>query len=216
MSYMSGFMLGTALAGSIRQMFTGKSLSGFAGMPSAQPFHHVAPREPFALVASSAGRRRYRAAYIASGLADQLEQTLNRLDYINQAQVNAATGSILLLFDESHAAQVDALAEWLRTHLFTPRRPAAGAAGGSAATAVQSAQRPMAEAGTLTRSIHDTARAFSNWIRRISGGVLDMSSFAAILLLLRGIRKTLFTHAYPSGMQMLWWALTIMRGWRVA
>ena len=41
-----------------------------------------------------------------------------------------------------------------------------------------------------------------------------MSSLASLLFLLRGLRKMLLTGQYPSGSQMLWWAVTLMRGWR--
>ena len=57
-------------------------------------------------------------------------------------------------------------------------------------------------------------REFSAWINRHTAGWFDMSSLVSLLFALRGIRKVLMTYSSPSGAQMLWWALSLMRGWR--
>ena len=76
------------------------------------------------------------------------------------------------------------------------------------------AQPLEAHAGALTKSVRGTVRAFSSWIRTASHGWLDVSSAAFLVFLLRGLRKMILTKQYPSGSQMLWWAVSLMRGWR--
>ncbi|WP_416184116.1 hypothetical protein [Megasphaera sp.] len=39
-----------------------------------------------------------------------------------------------------------------------------------------------------------------------------MRTVAALLLTLRGLRKVVFMGQRPSGPQMLWWALSLLRG----
>ncbi|MCI6085918.1 HMA2 domain-containing protein [Selenomonas sp.] len=57
-------------------------------------------------------------------------------------------------------------------------------------------------------------RDFSAWIRTASHGWLDISSAVFLIFLLRGLRKMILMKQYPSGSQMLWWAVSLMRGWR--
>ena len=73
------------------------------------------------------------------------------------------------------------------------------------------AVRANALAGSLRRSVHE----FSGWIQRNTGGALDLSSVVAGIFVLRGIRQLVLSNNTPSGSQMLWWALTLMRGWKV-
>ena len=63
-------------------------------------------------------------------------------------------------------------------------------------------------------SVRGSMRDFSAWIQRHTGGWLDVSSAAFLLFLLRGVRKVVMTKIAPSGAQMLWWAVSLMRGWR--
>lgn len=42
--------------------------------------------------------------------------------------------------------------------------------------------------------------------------VFDLRTVAALLLTLRGLRKVVFMGQRPSGPQMLWWALSLLRG----
>ena len=209
MSYLSGFMMGTAIGKSIRQMLGGAApAQGFlhrAG--TVRQVRRSAPHSALQVVSSLPGRRRYRAA-LSEELAALLMAHLAKLDFLKEVHVSASTGSILLVFSEAHTARVDALAEWLRTRIFAHPAEATEAR----RAVLREADEP--HAGDLTRSIHRTARAFSACINRLTGGLFDMSSFASFILVLRGLRKLVLTKASPSGAQMLWWALSLMRGWR--
>ena len=214
MSYVSGFMMGAAIGKSIRRMFGGsseptpaprfdggaKKRAGVCLKRAGQP----AERAPFALVSSLPGRRRYRAARIAPSIASLLEERLAAMDFVKCVQVNALSGSILITFDEADCLRVDALAAWLKEHLFSEPSSAEAACAGL----------DESHAGRVTRSVRNTGRAFSAWINRPTAGWFDMSSLVSLLFALRGLRKVLMTYSSPSGAQMLWWALSLMRGWR--
>lgn len=217
MSYVSGFMMGAAIGKSIRQALGG-------GAPKMQrrglPMRPVkraavaacAPASGFQLVSSLPGRRRYRAGKISPQLAALLEEQLAKLSYVKSVQVSAASGSILLTFAETDDAHIDQLAKWLDRKFFGGKgHPEKGCGEAEGMAAVVSNE---AHAGSITRSIRNTARAFSQWIKNHTCGWFDISSLASLLFLLRGLRKMLLTGQYPSGSQMLWWAVTLMRGWR--
>lgn len=160
----------------------------------------------FALVSALPGRRRYRAARIAPSIATLLEERFAALDFVKSCEVSALSGSILIEFDEADSLRVDALAAWLKEHLF-PTAPADGAE-------AECAGLDESHAGRITRSVRNSGREFSAWINRHTAGWFDMSSLVSLLFALRGIRKVLMTYSSPSGAQMLWWALSLMRGWR--
>ena len=198
----------------------GFSLSGVLPSGIGQPSVQAPPVQnqrrfpalqarPLELVSSLPGRRRYRARCLPEELAAVLEEKLARLSYLRSFRTNPASGSLLFLFDEADAAKVDALAEWLEKHIFSmPQRSAGSDADASSALT-------DANAGQITRSIHHMAQSFSAWIKEHTYGYFDISSLASTLFLLRGIRKMVITQQYPTGVQMLWWALALMRGWRV-
>ena len=195
MSYISGFMLGAAIAKNLRQAL---------GVESPRYAKKTSARPPFALASSAKGRRRYRAAKISGELAAMLQGKLAKLPYLRKVEVNPLTGSILFEYDEKDAAKIDELAKVLKNRIF-----------GSAAPAIKkTAPQNASEAGELTRSIRGTLRDFSEWIRRNTGGIFDAGSLAALLFALRGLRKMIITKQYPSGTSMLWWAASLMRGWR--
>lgn len=214
MSYVSGFMMGAAIGKSIRQMFGGSSTAPSSGSPAVGRRRAAAkPQAPqlravpsFALVSALPGRRRYRASRIAPSIAALLEERLAVLDFVKSVQVSAVSGSILIEFDETDSLRVDALAAWLKEHLF----PAASADAAEA----ECAGLDESHAGRITRSVRNSGREFSAWINRHTAGWFDMSSLVSLLFALRGIRKVLMTYSSPSGAQMLWWALSLMRGWR--
>ena len=156
------------------------------------------------------GRRRYRVSKLSPELAKLLEEQLVKLSYVQSVQANPVSGSILLVFDEAYEADVEQLAQWLERKFF------GGVAGKISRGFDKMAAMASSEAhaGSITRSIRNTARAFSQWIKDHTCGWFDMSSLASLLFLLRGLRKMMLTKQYPSGSQMLWWAVTLMRGWR--
>ena len=150
---------------------------------------------PFACVHASAGRRRYRTPYLTPEFAQVLEECLVRLPFVMRVRANAVSGSILLTYEPEDEAHILVLAEGLE-EIFSEGR---------------TAPPPATLAQSVRRSVHD----FSGWIQRHTGGALDLSSVVAGVFVLRGIRQLVMTNNTPSGSQMLWWALTLMRGWKV-
>lgn len=212
MSYVSGFMLGASIGKAIHQAMVGGPAPAAgaraarrAPAPQAVRAAAAASIPPLKLIAATPGRRRYRAIAIAPELAASLEANLGKLAFIKSVSVNAVSASILVTYDEKNAAQVDALAKWLFIHVFTPQT----------APAPQAVNTPSeAHAGSITKSIRNSTRAFSGWINKSTCGWFDISSLASFIFIIRGLRKMVLTQQYPSGSQMMWWALALMRGWR--
>ena len=225
MSYVSGFMMGAAIGKSIHQMFfSGPSK---AAMPRFQnPVPHLtqgvrnagARAQQYGARAAAAlhitagfhcvsklpGRRRYRAE-MTKELAALLQEKLSQLDFLQRVEVHAMTGSLLFVYDPADEAKMDVLEDFLRDSIFKKDWQR---------TVDDVAQPLEAHAGALTKSVRGTVRAFSTWIRTASHGWLDVSSAAFLVFLLRGLRKMIPMKQYPSGSQMLWWAVSLMRGWR--
>ena len=238
MNYVSGLMLGASLANMLRQTLGGGSgsasfahgmsggrgrfmqgnmfssdPSGLAGGASAlaglfgggrtgghgTAAAQVQPQEraeqPFVCVHASCGRRRYRTPYLTLEFAKVLEARLARLPFVAEVRANALAGSILFVYAPEDEAHILILAEGLEA-IFAEGR---------------TAPPPATLARSLRRSVHE----FSGWIQRNTGGALDLSSVVAGIFVLRGIRQLVLSNNTPSGSQMLWWALTLMRGWKV-
>ena len=238
MNYVSGLMLGASIANMLRQTLGGSGSggasfapgmggrgrfmqgnmfssdpSGLAGGASAlaglfgggRTGGHgtaaapVQPQEraeqPFVCVHASCGRRRYRTPYLTPEFAKVLEARLARLPFVAEVRANALAGSILLVYAPEDEAHILILAEGLEA-IFAEGR---------------TAPPPATLAQSVRRSVHD----FSGWIQRNTSGALDLSSVVAGVFVLRGIRQLVLTNNTPSGSQMLWWALTLMRGWKV-
>ena len=155
----------------------------------------VTAEPPFTCVHASPGRRRYRTPYLTKEFAAVLEECLVRLPFVTTVRANAVAGSILLTYLPEDEAHIVVLAEGLQA-IFSEGR---------------TAPPPATLAQSVRRSVHD----FSGWIQRHTGGALDLSSVVAGIFVLRGIRQLVLTNNTPSGSQMLWWALTLMRGWKV-
>ena len=155
----------------------------------------VTAEPPFTCVHASPGRRRYRTPYLTKEFAAVLEECLARFPFVLSVRANAVSGSILLTYLPEDEAHIVVLAEGLQA-IFSEGR---------------TAPPPATLAQSVRRSVHD----FSGWIQRHTGGALDLSSVVAGIFVLRGIRQLVLTNNTPSGSQMLWWALTLMRGWKV-
>ena len=197
MSYLSGFKLGAAIAKNIRQ---------FIGNESQRP---VAPKkESFALLSALPGRRRCRIPGMGRDLAALLEEKLGQIPYMKKVTANEVSGSLLLEYDKDRDGDADALIEELRRRLFSRNLPTPSAL---PALPVKAEESPV---GSITLSIRNSMRALSLWIKHNTGGLFDASSLAAFLFLVRGLRKTIITGQSPSGSAMLWWAASLMRGWR--
>ena len=238
MNYVSGLMLGASLANILRQTLGGGSgsasfahgmsggrgrfmqgnmfssdPSGLAGGASAlaglfgggqtggtgatvvQARMEETAEPPFVCVHASCGRRRYRTPYLTAEFAKVLEASLARLPFVTAVRANALAGSILFVYAPEDEAHILILAEGLEA-IFAEGR---------------TAPPPATLARSLRRSVHE----FSGWIQRNTGGALDLSSVVAGIFVLRGIRQLVLSNNTPSGSQMLWWALTLMRGWKV-
>lgn len=176
---------------------------GAAGVPAGTAETVSPPRyranntveAAFTCVHASSGRRRYRTPYLTEEFANVLEVCLMRLPFVRTVRANAASGSILLIYPPEDEAHILVLAEGLEA-IFAEGR---------------TAPPPATLAQSIRRSVHD----FSGWIQRHTGGALDLSSTVAAIFVLRGIRQLVLSNNTPPGSQMLWWALTLMRGWRV-
>ena len=176
---------------------------GAAGVPAGTAETVSPPRyranntaeAAFTCVHASSGRRRYRTPYLTEEFANVLEVCLMRLPFVRTVRANAASGSILLIYPPEDEAHILVLAEGLEA-IFAEGR---------------TAPPPATPAQSIRRSVHD----FSGWIQRHTGGALDLSSTVAAIFVLRGIRQLVLSNNTPPGSQMLWWALTLMRGWRV-
>ncbi|WP_288322246.1 HMA2 domain-containing protein [uncultured Selenomonas sp.] len=215
MSYVSGFMLGASLAKYLRQYMSGGRTAPTSFIVAGQGKRGKRPRGrlprtgdlllPFSCVHASAGRRRYRTPYLTEETAELLTAGIRTLSFVREIDVNGDSGSILLVYHPEDEAHILVLAEELEK-IFSK---------GHAAPHV----------GTLAQSIRSSVHAFSGWIQAHSGGALDLNSLAAGLFFLIGIRQLVLSNAAanapgsptrtsPSGFQMLWWGLTLMRGWR--
>lgn len=74
------------------------------------------------------------------------------------------------------------------------------------------AEEGKSESTTYLKAVQDTADVFSQAIFRKSKAFLDLRTLIAVVLTLRGLRKTVFLGQRPTGPQMLWWALSLLRG----
>lgn len=223
MTYLSGLMLGASLANMARQMILGTGgrpaegniLHGLGGglfaasershgthphvlarteAPSAMPVSCAVPTAAFSCVHASPGRRRYRTPYLTEAFARVLEDRLLRLPFIRAVRTNTESGSILLIYAPEDEAHVLVLAE------------------GLCAIFAEGKVQPPA---TLAKSVRRSVESLSAWIQRNTGGALDLSSLVAGIFIMRGIRQLVISNNTPSGSQMLWWALSLMRGWKV-
>lgn len=201
MSYASGFMVGTSIGKAVYDLFHNKKRGGsaFAGAPSMQGEKNVdVPR--FACVSALPGRRRYRAASLVgnAGLAEFMEKKIGVMTGISSIEVNTVTGSILVY--ASSEAALDLLEDFFRSRLFP--------------NAVYDADRkraPKSDDTTYLKVARATGDFLSRIIKKKSNHLLDLMTVAALFLIIRGLRKTVFMGERPSGPQMLWWALSLLR-----
>ena len=184
-------MIGTGKSG-------GRSKSPVGGVQESAPVQvrmQDAAEAPFTCVHASAGRRRYRSPYLTKAFAEVLEDLLPRLPFVTAVRANAVAGSLLLIYPPADEAHILVLAEGL--------------------AAIFAEGRTAPPPATLAQSVRRSVHAFSGWIQRNTGGALDLSSVVAGVFILRGVRQLVLGSNTPSGSQMLWWALTLMRGWKV-
>ncbi len=154
------------------------------------------------------GRRRYRAAALVGNaeLARLIEEKVSTLPNIQFIQVSVVTGSILV-FAHSEGT-LDRLENFFRFRLF----PNVVEGIVSAVCDAEKQEGQKKEETTYLKAVRDTGAFFSSIIRNESSRFFDLRTVAALLLTLRGLRKVVFMGQRPSGPQMLWWALSLLRG----
>ena len=175
-----------------------------------------APAMPaFALKSAVPGRRRYYAAALQGNeeLAKLLEKNLGRIAFVDSVKASSVTGSLLVCYTGDEKA-VDRLMADLGKRVF-------GAAdhagfnlpqGLSDLLPAAGLTQPLAELGA---SIRRTAGAANVWLHEKTHGWLDFPSVFALGFIVRGLRKILLYEQRPSGPQMLWWAFSILKGWKM-
>ena len=176
-----------------------------------------APAMPaFALKSAVPGRRRYYAAALQGNeeLAKLLEKNLGRIAFIDSVKASSVTGSLLVCYTGDEEA-VDSLMADLGKRVFGVKSAKLGfnlPQGLSALLPAAGTVQPLAELGA---SIRRTAGAANAWLREKTRGWLDFPSVFALGFIVRGLRKILLYEQRPSGPQMLWWAFSILKGWKM-
>ena len=127
---------------------------------------------------------------------------IGKLSYMTEVKANPVSGSLLLIYDETRKADVDQLAEALEKILQRNLSP----------SPLPSLISP--QPGAITHSVRPARFTLSRWLKQNTGGVLDANSLASLVFFLTGVRKLLLTQQFPSGPQLLWWAFSLMRGWK--
>jgi len=211
MSYASGMMMGVAIGRSIMSFLKGDAagmMEGAAFKPAkpaklaaanSQP--HIKKPMPFHKVSAQAGRRRYRATFDKRA-AEQLEGYLAKISWLKKVEINPLTGSLLFIYDAKDELRMDDLELFLKHRIFHVGQPP------------KLHHVLESHAGALTKSIRGSVRDFSHWLKKNTAGWLDASSLASTFFFVNGVRKMILTQQFPSGSQMLWWAISLMRGWR--
>ena len=176
-----------------------------------------APAMPaFALKSAVPGRRRYYAAALQGNeeLAKLLEKNLGRIAFVDSVKASSVTGSLLVCYTGDEEA-VDSLMADLGKRVFGVKSAKLGfnlPQGLSALLPAAGTVQPLAELGA---SIRRTAGAANAWLHEKTRGWLDFPSIFALGFIVRGLRKILLYEQRPSGPQMLWWAFSILKGWKM-
>ena len=175
-----------------------------------------APAMPaFALKSAVPGRRRYYAAALQGNeeLAKLLEKNLGRIAFIDSVKASSVTGSLLVCYTGDEEA-VDRLMADLGKRVFGATEHAGFnlPQGLSSLLPAADVTQPLAELGV---SIRRTAGAANVWLHEKTHGWLDFPSVFALGFIVRGLRKILLYEQRPSGPQMLWWAFSILKGWKM-
>ena len=176
-----------------------------------------APALPaFALKSAVPGRRRYYAAALQGNeeLAKLLEKNLGRIAFVDSVKASSVTGSLLVCYTGDEEA-VDSLMADLGKRVFGVKSAKLGfnlPQGLSALLPAAGTVQPLAELGA---SIRRTAGAANAWLHEKTRGWLDFPSIFALGFIVRGLRKILLYEQRPSGPQMLWWAFSILKGWKM-
>ena len=208
MSYASGFMVGTSIGKAVYDLFHNKKRGGsaFAGAPSMQGEKNVdVPRLPACPHSRAVAATGLRPLSVMQRLAEFMEKKIGVMTGISSIEVNTVTGSILVY--ASSEAALDLLEDFFRSRLFPN-------AVEGIINAVYDADRkraPRSDAASYLKAAQATGDFLSRVIKKKSNHLLDLTTVAALFLIIRGLRKTVFMGERPSGPQMLWWALSLLR-----
>ena len=211
MSYISGFMMGAVIGKQIHNALWGKG--------SGQDIRATASRQPraakeelplFAIASSIKGRRRYYAAALLrnEGLKKLLEDKLPQVSIVKSVAINTVTGSLLVLHCGTEE-QMNELEARMEEHIFKVSFGNKKFFGGHQAIV----EEGLAATGT---SIKRSVAKINAYVKMITANWFDLRSIASIALIIRGLRKVFAYGQRPSGPQMLWWALSLLRGGRFA
>jgi hypothetical protein len=220
-SYASGFMLGASIGKAVsgmlsgsKQQVKGRGLMGHSvravpkqnSKSSRQLSKESLPA--FACVSAAPGRRRFRAAALLQNesLARMLQEYIPCVDGVIAVEVNALTGSILVLAEGETV--LDYLENFFRIRLFHHTIPPVVE---EVAEAREEEQKLQAD---YTRIIHDTFNLFSHMVYKKSHHMLDLRSLLSLIFTIAGLRKIVMAGQRFNGPQMLWWASSLVGGRR--
>ncbi len=68
--------------------------------------------------------------------------------------------------------------------------------------------------GQILNSIKNNFSEINAWIKKMTNGLLDLNMSLAIFFIVRGIRRLVLEKQTPNAWQMIWWAMSILRGWK--
>ena len=201
MSYMSGMMMGLAFGQGVRRLLTGGAAK--RAPKCATPI--------FALARAIPGRRRYyvKALLGNDALAAAVEKAIAKLDFIDEVKANPVSGSLLLIY-HGDEARIDAVAERLASRVFSIPAQAISA---DAPTPFEEAADGLASFG---QRLHGTFISINRHMKIATNGWFDLPSLLSLVFTVRGLQKILLAKQLPSGPQLIWWAFSLLRGWRIA
>ena len=208
-------MVGTSIGKAVYDLFHNKKGKAAAAAapagafrPQVQAAKGVSEVPRFACVSVLKGRRRYRAAALVGNaeLARLIEEKVSTLPNIQFTQVTPSRAA-----SWSSPTAKGPWTGWKTSSASASSRMSSKAS--SVPSAMQKKKEGQKkEETTYLKAVHDTGAFFSSIIRNESSRFFDLRTVAALLLTLRGLRKTVFMGQRPSGPQMLWWALSLLRG----
>ena len=214
MSYISGFMLGASIGKAVHKYF---SLgAGTKRVVPARPVR-TAPLRPVrrtgrqvpSLVCVSAvpGRRRYRAFALIGNpeAADILQNGLQQVKGVTSVSVNPVVGSILLRAENDDIFR--RVEVFLENRFFFCRRT--DAADVCTAAPCDPGRQPSSE---YKHTLQEVMSTMSAYVYERTHHLFDLRSLVSFILIVRGIRRMVTLGEMPSGPQMLWWAVAILRG----
>ena len=212
-------MMPTGMGSGMNGMFgqgAGRGRRGVEQGTAGSAASSVPVQPAFVLKSAVPGRRRYYASALQGNeeLAKLLEKSLVRVAFIDSVETSSVTGSLLVRYTGAEAA-ADRLMTDLGKRVFGMEPRAAGFSlpqGLSSLLPAAGVAQPLAEVGA---SLRRTVGAANSWLREKSGGWLDFPSVFALGFIARGMRKVLLYEQRPSGPQMLWWAFSILKGWKM-